>query len=388
MNLHYFATTFTRFESITAKELEGLGGQDIRIGSGGVFFSGPLEILYKANLHLRTANRILVLLKKFSARTPEMLYDQVRRIKWETILTPEMTFALDAMVSGKAWPKMQNPQFIALKIKDAIADQMRFKCGERPNVDRDNPSVKIAAFLENGECWLSLDSSGARLHERGYRSQQQEAPIKETLAALLVELSGWDPSTHLIDPMCGAGTIPIEALLKALGYPPGLLRKRFGFSYWKNFDASAWESVKRTAEAQLETNIQQMDRHGKRIYGFDQSSRAIRIALQNYQKLGLPSLIHFEKKSFETLNPQDFALQKAGTLLLNPPYGERLGEEPELETLYQNIGSSLKHRFKGWSAWIFTGNRELLKHVGLKSKIKIPMKNGPIETRFVNYELF
>ncbi len=400
----FFATTAKGIEAITADELKRLGAENIEQSFGGVYFEGGNELLYRANLQLRTATRILVPLRDFAAKTPEMLYDQVRRIKWETYLNPEMTFAVDCTIagsktlrrglegSGENLPRprlptdpeplrerLNNSRFAALKVKDAIVDQLRLKQGARPNIDAQAPDIQVVAYLHGGRCILSLDSSGASLHERGYRLRDAGAPLKETLAAAIIELSGWDPNTPFIDPMCGSGTLPLEAGLKALNIAPGLFRERFGFFSWPDFDEALWTRVVDEARAGINRKIVAP------IVGFDHDSEAVATALENSKRAGLTKLVHFERRGLESLVPVG---DVPGTVIVNPPYGERLGEVEELKNLYAMLGDLFKQRMKGYTAYIFTGNLELAKHVGLRATRRIELFNGPIDCRLLKYELY
>ncbi|MBI3558322.1 MAG: RNA methyltransferase [Deltaproteobacteria bacterium] len=398
----YFATTAKGIESITAEELKRLGAENIEQSFGGVYFEGANELLYRANLHLRTATRVLMPIREFAAKTPEMLYDQVRRIKWENYLNPQMTFAVDCTIAGSKTlrrtmgaenlprprlpgdpeplrERLNNSRFAALKVKDAIVDQLRQKQGARPNVDAEQPDIQVVAYLHGGRCILSLDSSGVSLHERGYRLRDAGAPLKETLAAAIIELSGWDTATPFIDPMCGSGTLPLEAGLTALKIAPGLFRERFGFFSWPDFDEALWTRVVDEARAKINRRIEAP------ILGFDQDRDAIATALENSKRAGLTKLVHFEKRGLESLAPVG---DKPGTLIVNPPYGVRLGEVEELKSLYTMLGDLFKQRMKGYTAFIFTGNLELAKQVGLRAARRIELFNGPIDCRLLKYDLY
>jgi putative N6-adenine-specific DNA methylase len=376
----YFATVARGLEAVAASELERLGATRIEPAFGGVQFEGDLALLYRSCLWLRTATRVLRPLREFAARTPEMLFDQIRRIKWEQYLTPESTFAIDCKIArGSKDVNLQHSKFAALKIKDAIVDQMRMKLGARASIDVENPDLRIAAYISGGRCALSLDASGASLHERGYRARDTGAPLKETLAAGIVELTGWDGKTPFLDPMCGSGTLVIEAALKALGIAPGLFRDRFGFFGWPDFDEGLWRKTVEEARASAHA------RADAPIVGYDLGRDAITTALENARRAGLSKSVHFEKRSVEKLDPVG---QGPGTLVVNPPYGERLGDVEELKGLYKLLGDLFKQRMKGWTAFIFTGNRELAKCVGLHASRRIELFNGPIECRLLKYDLY
>lgn len=404
----FFATVAKGIEPVTAQELVRLGATKIEPTYGGVYFDGSMETLYRANLWLRTATRILMPMREFSAQTPEMLYDQVRRINWDNYLNPDLTFAVDCTIAGakslkrgqddrndrseapeisrfKSRPPrvqggLNHSRYAALKIKDAIVDQLRLKYGSRPNVDTERPDLKIVAYLNSGRCMISLDSSGPSLHERGYRLEGASAPLKETLAAAIVELSGWDPKTAFVDPMCGSGTLPLEASLKGMNIAPGLFRDRFGFETWPDFDKATWlKLINEAKEAVLKRPLAP-------IMGFDRDRDAVATALENSKRAGLTRIVHFERRSIETLEkPKD---SESGTLIVNPPYGERLGDVEELQGLYKLLGDLFKQRMKGYNCFIFTGNLELAKHVGLRASRRIELFNGPIECRLLRYEMY
>ncbi|MBI3542183.1 MAG: RNA methyltransferase [Deltaproteobacteria bacterium] len=392
----FFATTAKGIEAVAAEELKLLGAVDVEAGYGGVHFEGDLELLYKACLGVRTATRILMPVRDFAAKNPEMLYDQVRRIKWENYLNPEKTFAVDCTVAGAKALKardgridappapgprggLSHSHYAALKIKDAIVDQLRQKQGARPNVDTESPDLRVVAFINNERCVLSFDASGASLHERGYRLRGAKAPLKETLAAAILMLSGWDPRTPFIDPMCGSGTLVLEAGLMALNIAPGLFRDRFGFFGWPDFDEALWTKVSDEAKAQVRRRVEAP------IAGYDADRDAIASALDNAKRAGLSKSVHFEKRTIETLEPAGSA---AGTLVVNPPYGERLGEVEELKALYGQLGDLFKQKMKGWTCFIFTGNRELAKSVGLRASRRFELFNGPIDCRLLKYEMY
>jgi putative N6-adenine-specific DNA methylase len=398
----FFATSAKGIENVTAEELKRLGAHDVEPTFGGVYFEGDNELLYKANLWLRTATRILLPVRDFAAKTPEMLYDQVRRIKWESYLNPEKTFVVDCSIAGQKklggdrppardqergrpprGPRtergLNHSLYVSLKIKDAIVDQLRMKQGARPNVDKENPDVRINAYIHGGRCTLSLDASGHSLHERGYRLRGAHAPLKETLAAAVLELTGWDSKTPFIDPMCGSGTLALEAALKALNIAPGLFRDQFGFFGWPDFDAALWERIVDEAQHQA------LRRAESPIVGYDRDREAVATAIDNAQRARLLKAVHFEKRDISALTPVG---EKPGVVVVNPPYGERLGDEEELQGLYSLIGDLFKQRMKGWTGFIFTGNRELAKSVGLRAARRIELFNGPIECRLLRYELY
>ncbi|HRK01131.1 MAG TPA: THUMP domain-containing protein [Oligoflexia bacterium] len=423
MQKSFFAVTAKGLEPALAEELRALGALNIEERPGGVAFAGNQETLYKACLWLRTATRVLQEIRTFSARSPEMLYDQIRRLKWHELLTAEMTFAVDCVASGTrvkresldedfenapprplaspsiaptspsfAHRRLQphavdnrlQPRFVALKIKDGIADEMRKRLnGVRPSVDAENPDVLIHAYLNDGKCVLSIDASGASMHERGYRKQDSGAPLRETLAAGLVLMTEWpkDTSQPFIDLMCGGGTLCIEAALIGANIAPGLLRtKRFGFETWRDFDKALWNRLRSEAVAARSTTK-------LNIQGFDMNELAIEAARSNARRASVDKLVRFELGRIENL-PSNRVPTTAGTVIVNPPYGERMGAADRLKPLYKRLGDAYKHQFKGWKGFIFSGNSDATKSVGLRTSRRIPLFNGPIECRLLRYELY
>ena len=377
--IRFFATAAKGIESIVAKELKGIDAQNIQPISGGVHFEGSMETLYRANLWLRTANRVLMPIAEFSCTTPQTLYDNVRQIRWHDWMGLEQTLAIDCNCRDS---QINHSHYAALKIKDAIVDQFRDQTGRRPNVDVRSPDLRVNAYIVKDRCVLSLDTSGDRLHLRGYRRQAGEAPLRETLAAAIVELVEWDSEGMFIDPMCGSGTILIEAALKAMNYAPGLLRcrrtKGFGFQRWPGFNRKLWGKLVDEAKAQIREKIP------GRLLGHDLSKNAIQIASQNAKEAGLEKQIRFSRGNVLNLRPRG----NKGVIVCNPPYGERLGELDELKSLYKSFGDVLKQRCTGYTAYLFTGNLKLAKFIGLRTARRLILYNGPIECRLLKYELF
>ncbi|HJV66540.1 MAG TPA: THUMP domain-containing protein [Geomonas sp.] len=372
---YFFATTAKGVEEVLAAELNALGASEVKQESGGVRFGGGLEAAYRANLWLRTASRVLMTLAEFPCETPEQLYQGVRAVSWTRYLTTTMTLAVDSSLRDSA---LTHSGFVALKTKDAIVDTLRDRFGSRPSVDTKDPDLRVNVRLFRNRCTLSLDCSGMPLDRRGYRLDRHEAPLKENLAAALVELSGWDGRVPFLDPMCGTGTIAIEAALKALRIAPGLLRAGFGFQRWPGYDRLLWSRlVKEARQGRL-------DSLPAPIIGSDISHSAIAMAHQNAGRAGVGDLLRLERYPVGELIPPP----GPGVLVLNPPYGKRLGEEEALRPLYKEIGDVLKQRCKGYTAYLFTGNLELAKSVGLKAARRIVLFNGPIECRLLKYEMY
>jgi putative N6-adenine-specific DNA methylase len=371
----FFASTAKGVEEVLAAELVRIGCKDVNVGSGGVRFGGGMEACYRANLWLRTASRVLMPLAEFRCETPEDLYRGVRAIPWIKYLTPEMTLAVDCNLRDSA---LTHSGFVALKTKDAIVDVLRDRLGTRPSVDTKDPDLRVNVRLFRNSCTVSLDSSGSPLDRRGYRLDRHEAPLKENLAAALVELSGWDGSVPFVDPMCGTGTIAIEAALKGLNVAPGLLRAGFGFQRWPGFDRLLWSRLVREAR---EARLAELPAP---VAGSDISHSAIAMAHENARRAGVGELISFGRIPIAELLPPP----GPGVLVVNPPYGKRLGEEEALKPLYKEIGDVLKQRCKGYTAYLFTGNLQLAKSVGLKAARRIVLYNGPIECRLLKYEMY
>ena len=375
MKPFFFATAAKGVEDVLAEELRTLGIAELSVESGGVRFGGDLAACYRANLRLRTASRILMTLAEFPCTAPRELYDGVRSIRWNDYLTPDMTLAVDCNLRDS---DLTHSGFVALKTKDAIVDEIRDRCGRRPNVDSRDPDLRVNVHLFRNRCTVSLDTSGTPLDRRGYRLDRNAAPLKESLAAALLELSGWDPSVPLVDPMCGSGTIPIEAALKASRCAPGLLRQGFGFQRWPGFDRGIWRELVRAARDEV------LDTIPAPIVGHDISAKAVEIARSNSMRADVGDMVRFSQGDIRDLVPPS----DPGVILFNPPYGQRLGEEEELKVLYKEIGDVMKQRCKGYTAFLFTGNLELAKYVGLKATRRIVLFNGPIECRLLKYDLY
>lgn len=401
----YFAVAARGIEPVTAAELETLGATNLRVVPGGVHFEGDLATLYRANLWLRTATRVLAPLREFAAITQEMLYSQTRRVRWEDYLNPQKTLAVHATIEGSSRkgddersekrptrsrsgrerersgpPKkgIHHSQFAALKIKDAIVDRLRREQGARPNVDRENPDILVNAHFAGGRCTLSLDSSGRSLHERGYRTQNTEAPLKETLAAAIIGLTGWDGSVPLYDPLCGSGTLVIEAALKSLRIAPGLFRETFPFQRWPDYDAALW------AKLIEEARQQERDVDHPFVFGSDADPAAIRAAETNASRAGVADAVKFVVGKAEEATPP---LAGPGVIVTNPPYGTRLGEEAEVRALYQRLGEHWPRAYPGWKAFVLAGNLGLARDFNLPAADKIKLMNGPLHCRLLRFDL-
>jgi len=374
-HVDFFATTAKGLEDVLAGELQKLGAKQVKSANGGAAFTGSMVDGYRACLWLRTANRVLMPLTNFTCPSQEALYEGVYSLAWEDRVTPDMTLAVDASLRDSG---MTHSRYAALKTKDAIVDRVRDRCGARPNVDARNPDLRINLHLARNQCTVSLDLAGTGMHRRGYRRDPTIAPLKETLAAGLVALSEWDRQSHFVDPMCGSGSLPLEAALLASDTASGLLSPGFGFQRWPDFDAAAWQQLLAEAEQcrrQLQANL---------VFGSDRDRRAVELARRNADRAGIWSTIRWSQHDFTRLDPP----AERGTLICNPPYGERIGDAGTLENFYRKIGDTLKQRWTGWTAWIFTGNLPLAKRIGLKPSHRIVLYNGPIECRLLKFELY
>jgi putative N6-adenine-specific DNA methylase len=373
--MDFFATAAKGLEEVLAAELTALGIDEVLPANGGVNFTGSLRDGYRACLWLRTANRVLQPIANFPCPSQEALYEGVYALNWEELLTPSMTMAVDANLRDS---ELTHSRFVALKTKDAVVDKIRNHCGKRPNVDAKDPDLRINLHLARNHCTVSLDLAGTGLHRRGYRRDPTIAPLKETLAAGLVALTGWDCNSPFVDPMCGSGSLPLEAALIASNTAPGLLSPNFGFQRWPCFDTSSWKEVIEEAEHAQKTLPANL------ISGSDRDQRAVDMARRNAENTRTGSQIRWSCNDFTKLEPP----ADHGTLICNPPYGERIGEEAELEAFYRKIGDTFKQNWKGWTAWVLTGNLTLAKRIGLKASRRIVLFNGPIECRLLKYELY
>jgi putative N6-adenine-specific DNA methylase len=371
----YFATVARGLEVLAAQELEQLGAHAVTPGFCGVAFEGDHALLYRANLWARLPFRILVKLKTFPCQDAQDLYLGIQTLDWSQYLTPDFTLAVNA--TGKN-QNLNHTHFTALQVKNAITDRQQETFGDRSNVDTQKPDVRINVFIDRDLCTVSLDSSGNSLHRRGYRSAVGAAPLKESLAAALIQLSGWQPEQAFYDPLCGSGTLPLEASLKALNIAPGLFRDRFGFETWPDFDLSLWEQLLQKAESSRKESLTAS------IGGSDRDGGVVEQAITNAQHCGVGDQVWFAEIDLADVS----APATSGVLFCNPPYGERLGQEIDLGAFYQLLGDVLKQRFKGWTAFILSGNKELSQSIGLKSSQRIPVYNGSLPCQLLKYELY
>ena len=366
------AKTFMGLEPVLAKELTQLGANNVQIGRRMVSFIGDKEMMYRANFQLHTAIRILKPIRHFKAKSADDVYEEIKKIDWTQYLEPEKTFAVDSVVFSE---EFRHSKFVSYKVKDAIVDYFREKTGKRPNISVANPDIRLNMHIAEDHCTLSLDSSGESLHRRGYRQESVEAPLNEVLAAGMILLSGWQGDTDFIDPMCGSGTLPIEAALIAKNMAPGLFRKEYAFEKWPDFDADLFDEI---------YNDESQEREFKHhIYGYDIDTKAVNTARLNVKAAGLTSIITIDQQDFK-----DFTQPQSKSIMItNPPYGERIST-PDLLGTYRMIGERLKHQFKGNDAWILSYREECFEQIGLKPSIKIPLYNGSLECEFRRYQLF
>jgi putative N6-adenine-specific DNA methylase len=368
------ATTMFGLEEVLAKELRDLGAQDVEIGIRNVSFKGDNGFMYKANITLRTAIRILKPIKSFKVYDEEDLYKSIQKIKWENYLDVDGTFSIGAVVNSKNFTT--NSHYITLKSKDAIADYFRHKYSKRPNVDVKYPDLKIHVHIQKDWCTVSLDSSGDSLHKRGYRSATNIAPINEVLAAGMVLLSGYTGEENFIDPMCGSGTILIEAAMIANNIPANINRKHFAFENWKDYDEDLYFLIQDVLLKKIRSS------HFK-IMGFDKAPSAVRKAQDNVVNANLDEFIGVHHVNFFNSKKEVFGKT---TILFNPPYGERLNIDTE--EFYKKIGDTLKNGYPDSTVWFITSDLQALKHVGLRTSKRILLKNGDLDCRFVRYDMY
>lgn len=372
-NYTMVAKTLFGFEELLEEELRNLGAINVQKGVRSVTFEGDKGFMYKANLCLRTAIKILKPVKSFRVRNEQDLYDQIYKMDWERFMSVHSTFAIDATL---ATDRFHHSQFISLKTKDAIVDKFRNLHGTRPDVDLKYPDIRIHIHIQQSEVTVSIDSSGQSLHQRGYKTATNIAPINEVLAAGLIMMSGWDGQCDFMDPMCGSGTIPVEAAMIACNIPPNINRKEFAFEKWPDFDANLFEKI-------IESSLKKTREFHHKIYGYDKAPSAVAKAKDNVKNANLSEYITITQRNFfETYKPVDGKLH----MVFNPPYGERLSID--MEQFYKSIGDTLKKHYPGTDAWFITSNMEALKHVGLRPSRKIKLFNGHLESRLVKYEMY
>ena len=371
------AKTFMGLEPVLAKELTQLGANNVQIGRRMVSFTGNKEMMYRANFSLHTAIKILKPIAHFKAQSADDVYEEIKKIDWTEYLDNDRTFAVDSVVFSE---EFRHSKFVSYKVKDAIVDQFREKTGSRPNISVANPDLRLHIHIADvapgkSECTLCLDSSGESLHRRGYRQESVEAPLNEVLAAGMILMTGWKGETDFIDPMCGSGTLLVEAALIARNMAPGLFRKEYAFEKWPDFDADLFDHIYNDDSKEREFT--------HHIYGYDIDIKAVNTARLNVKAAGLTADITIEEQDFKNFTQP----KEKSILVCNPPYGERIST-PDLLGTYRMIGERLKHQFLNNDAWILSYREECFEQIGLKPSIKIPVYNGSLECEFRKYQIF
>ena len=374
------AKTFKGLEEVLAGEITALGGNDIEIGRRAVSFTGDKSLLYRANLWLRTASRVLVPIATFRANDADEVYAEVKKIDWEQYMDLTTTFSIDATVYSETF---KHSRYVTYKVKDAIADLFNEKYSKRPSVRITDPDLYINVHIAAETVTISLDSSGESLHKRGWRVAQTDAPINEALAAGMLLMAGWQGQSDLYDPMCGSGTLLIEAALIALNIPPGIFRKHFAFENWKDFNKDLFATI-----SEDDSDEREFTHH---IYGSDAGFYAVQAAMKNIRSAGVQRYVDIKQIRIEELNEKlkEEGFDSNGALvIINPPYGERLAQDKDVLRLYSDMGKALKFQFTGATAWVISSNEEALKCIGLKPSKKIHLLNGELDCLYNQYELF
>lgn len=366
------ATTLFGLEQVLGKEIEKIGGENIQQAHRAVTFTGDKELLYKANYHLRTAIRVLKPIHQTKVKNDIQLYNSIKSIEWDKLMDAKQTFLIDSNVTS---PHFNHSHYVSQKVKDAIVDLFKGKYGKRPSVDTNDPDIKINVLISNEDMIVSLDSSGESLHKRGYRSVQGPAPLNEILAAGMILLTEWEGNSNFVDPMCGSGTLAIEAALIAYNIPPGTYRKKFGFENWLDYDDDLFQRI--VDETSEKKDVDHF------ISASDISHQATSIAKQNIKSAMLEKKIELATKSIE-----DLVVPNGGGLaVINPPYGERL-KEYQIKAFYSRIGDALKKKFNGYEVWILSANKDAMKNIGLRTSKKITLLNGQLECKYHRFKIF
>jgi putative N6-adenine-specific DNA methylase len=371
-NFEMVAKTLSGLEEILAGEVIALGANDVEIGRRMVSFTGDKELLYKANFHCRTALRILKPIYHFKAKDADTVYKKVKEVEWEKYISPDKTFAVDSVIYSDDF---NHSKFVAYRTKDAIADYFMEKHGKRPSVRVNNPDLYVNIHISHNDCTLSVDSSGDSLHKRGYRIEQTEAPLNEVLAAGMIMKTGWKGESNFVDPMCGSGTLLIEAAMIALNIAPGIHRKEFAFEKWIDFDRELFDRIYNDESNERKFTF--------KCFGSDISPAAIQVAGKNIRNAGLMKYIELKELPFQ----QFTEAPQPGIMVTNPPYGERISSR-NLTELYAMIGERLKHVFPGYKVWILSYKDECFEQIGLRPKEKIKLINGSLECEYRCYEMF
>ena len=371
---NYFLTCPRGLEEITAKQIAKHIQSIPKIDLGGVQFKGNKIDMYKANLYSRTGMHVLKHLYSITVNHQKDLYKKIYALKWKKILSPNKKFAIKTKIKSNI---IENTNYLTLKIKDAIVDNIRSEFKKRPSIDKANPDIMLHVILKDNKLKIYIDSSGDPLFKRGYKNKIHKAALNESLAAGIVLLSSWNRKEPLYDIMCGSGTIPIEAAMIAYNIPPGIFRKNFAFQKWDNYDKIEWNNIKIKAQNNINLN------NNIPIYGSDYFKKNIELAIQSSKKINL-----YEKIKLQSLDIKNFkAREKKGVIIINPPYGNRIGDQKIINNLYKQIGDTFKTYCAGFDAYIFTGNLNAIKSIGLRSKKRIILKNGKIDCRLLYYPI-
>ncbi len=366
------AKTFQGLEGVLADELTALGADDVAQGRRMVRFKGDKRLMYQANFSLRTALRVLKPIYKFRSTDADDLYAQVRQFEWDQVIDPSLTFAIDSTVFSDSF---RHSRFVTYRVKDAIADYFKDKVGRRPSISVTAPNIRLDVHISGDEVTISLDSSGEPLYKRGWRVYQTDAPINAVLAAGIIKLSGWDGNTDLIDPMCGSGTFLVEAALIAANINPGVYREGFAFQNWADYDADMFSEIYNDDSQERE--------FAHKIYGYDINKKAVAITMANVKNAGVGKLVQVEQRALE-----DWTEAPAGgTIITNPPYGERLKVD-NIEALYATLGTKLKKVFTGYNAWVIGYDHQLTDQIGLRASVVYPLLNGELECELRQYVIF
>lgn len=366
------AKTFAGLEELLAKELNNIGAENVEVGNRMVSFCGDKAMLYKANFCLRTAVKILMPIREFKAKDADEVYEETKKIHWEDYMDEDCTFLVDAVVFSD---EFRHSRFAAYRVKDAIADYFRERSGKRPNVGISNPDIRVNLHISEHDVTISLDSSGESLHHRGYRTGTVAAPLNEVLAAGIIMLTGWDGNSDFIDPMCGSGTILIEAALIAKNIYPGVFRKEFAFERWKDFDPDLFDEIYNDDSQERDFNY--------RIYGYDINHHAVNIAIENVKSAGVSDIVTVEQGDVRNLEPQEMP----SIMVTNPPYGERITTD-DILGLYADFGSVLKHSFAGGDAWVLSLHEECFAKIGFRPSTRYILYNGALECELRKYQMF
>lgn len=372
MEFEMLAKTFRGLEEVLATELVNIGANNVQLQRRAVSFTGDKALMYKANLCLRTASRVLKPILTFDASNPDEVYEEVKKVNWSDYMSVDSTFAIDSTVFSE---EFRHSKFVAYRVKDAIADWFMEKYDRRPSVRLDGPQLMINIHIADRKCTLSLDSSGESLHKRGYRVAQTEAPLNEALAAGMLLMAGWNGQSNFLDPMCGSGTLLIEAALIALNIPPGIYRSSFAFEKWSDFEEELFDTLYNDDSYERPFDF--------KIYGSDNSPRAIKIAEQNVKSTGLSKYIQLDVMPIQKLE----APASNCMVVTNPPYGERITSD-DIYGLYAALGTTMKHKFTGNTVWVISSHDECLDKIGLKPTERIRLLNGSLDCWYCRYDIF